>query len=248
VIGQIMCFQNGLGTEERLVAEFNPQRVIAATLTSPVSSVAPGVYALDKLNGGVGLSAWGQNGPFVDKFARAAFTDLMPVYGYPDPRAMKWSKLLLNIVANASSAIFGLTPAQIYGDPQLFALEMRMVRECVAVMRALQLLPIDLPGYKSRAFARVANGLPAWLARPLLAGRVAAGRGGKWPSLYFDAHAQSGRSEVGALNGQIAEQGAAHGVPTPINGWLTQTLSAIVNGRRRQGDPALRDEIARLLV
>jgi 2-dehydropantoate 2-reductase len=244
--GQIVCFQNGVGTEDLLNAAFGPQRVIAATLTSPVSHVAPGAIALDKLNGGVGYSALGQNRPFADKLAQASFTDLMPAQAYPDARAMKWSKMLLNIVANVSSAIFGLTPAQLYAEPDLFALEIAMVRECLAVMRKLGITTIDLPGYKARAFARVAGGLPLWLSRPLLAGRVASGRGGKWPSMYYDAHARSGRSEVGNLNGQIAARGVELGIPTPVNGWLTQTLTAIVEGRRAQGDPALRREAGAL--
>jgi 2-dehydropantoate 2-reductase len=246
VTGQIVCFQNGVGAEEKLAAVFGAQRVIAATLTSPVSRVAPGAIALDKLHGGVGYSPMGQNRPFADKLVHASFTDLMPAAVYADARAMKWSKMLLNIVANASSAIFGLTPAQIYADRELFTLEMMMVRECLSVMRKLGIAPIDLPGYKARAFARV-SGLPSWLSQGLLAGRVASGRGGKWPSMYYDARSQSGRSEVDNLNGQIAVQGAALGISTPVNAWLTRTLNAIVAGDRSQGDAALRDDARRLV-
>ncbi len=245
-LGQLVCFQNGVGTEQRIAAKFGEHRVIAATLTSPVSVLGPGRYALDRLGGGVGYSALGQNQPFARKLVQASFTDLMPATLYDDARALKWSKMLLNIVGNASAAIFGKPVAEIYRDPACFALEMRMVRECLAVMRALGIPLIDPPGYKARAFARVATTLPAWLARPLLAGRVGSGRGGKLPSFFDDAAHVTGRSEVGYLNGQIVDHGARLGVPTPVNGWLTQTLLAVVTGRRKQGDPSFADEIARL--
>jgi 2-dehydropantoate 2-reductase len=225
-IGQLVTFQNGVGAEEDAAARFGAARVTAATLTSPISQRAPGSIALDRLGGGVGLADVDPGSGFAHRLQQAARTDLMPVDLHADYRAMKWSKMLLNIVGNAASAIHDLDVAQVYADPRLFADEMAMVRECLAVMRALKIPVVNLPGYSARSFARVVSLLPNALARVLLASRVSRGRGGKRPSFYYDVVNKTGRSEVTALNGQIAAHGARLGIPTPVNARLTKAVLA----------------------
>ncbi len=235
VLGKLVCFQNGVAAEDEVAAVFGRERVIAATLTSPVSHHAPAVYALDALKGGAGYSALSGDAGFAQRLAAASHTDTMPARAYANPRSLKWSKLLLNIMGNASSALFQKTPGEIYADPELFALERDMLRECLAVMRAEGIPVIDLPGYRARQLAFVIERLPAGLAQRLLMSRVARGRGAKWPSFYYDVRDRSGRSEVGALNGQIVALGAKHGIATPVNAWLTDTLLRAVRG---EVDPA----------
>ena len=58
---------------------------------------------------------------------------------------MKWSKLLTNLVANASSAILAMTPDEIFSDPQLFKVEARQLKEALVVMGALGVPAVDLP-------------------------------------------------------------------------------------------------------
>src|SRR5579884_1995835 len=60
---------------------------------------------------------------------------------------MKWSKLLLNLVTNASVAILDLPPARVVAHPGLFRLERDAFREAVRVMRAFGLRAVSLPGY-----------------------------------------------------------------------------------------------------
>jgi 2-dehydropantoate 2-reductase len=223
-IGRVVTFQNGVGSEERAAERFGADRVTAATLTSPVSAVGPGEIALDRLGGGVGLADWGATRGFAERMRRECATPQMPIEVFDDARAMKWSKMLLNIVGNAASALFDRDVGAIYADRELFALEMRMVRECLAVMRALRIPVIDLPGYKARAFAWVAGNLPNVAAQLMLARRVARGRGGKRPSFYYDVAHLTGRSEIGALNGRIADEAQRLGIAAPANRWLTEEL------------------------
>ncbi len=232
-LGQFVCFQNGVGSEEAAAAMFGAGRVTAATLTSPVSQLAPAHVALDRLGGGIGLADVEARSGFAGRLANAASTELMPARTYADYRSMKWSKMLLNIVGNASSAIHDKDVAEIYADRALFAEEMSILRECLAVMRAQKIPVIDLPGYSARAFARVVAHTPNWLAQSLLLGRVSRGRGGKRPSFYYDVANKTGRSEVGNLNGQIAAHGRRLGVPTPVNERLTRALLALVETAQR---------------
>lgn len=50
------------------------------------------------------------------------------------------------------------------------------------------------------------------------------------PSFHIDLHGGRGRTEVSFLNGAVARNGEAAGVPTPVNALLTSTLEALSAG------------------
>lgn len=252
----VVAFQNGVGSEEQFVAAVGAARVIAGTLTSPVSVVAPGVVRLARPGGGIGLAPCAGPLPDVSRAGIAAALKhpspdpfillidalrqtMLRVETYADYRAMKWSKLLLNIVSNASSAILDLTPAQVYADLRLFRLEMRMLREALAVARAASIRMVNLPGVPAAWLARLTRALPDRALRPLLRRSIARGRGDKMPSFYYDvprAGAVSrSRCEVAWLNGVVVALGRQLGVATPVNAALTDVLTDLVTGH---DDPA----------
>jgi 2-dehydropantoate 2-reductase len=119
--------------------------------------------------------------------------------------------------------------------PGLFAIEMRQLREALAVMWARKLPVVDLPGTPVRALA-FGTRLPAALARPLMARAVGRGRGAKMPSLHIDLHGGKERSEVDWLNGAVVRAGNRVGIRTPVNQFLTETLLALV-GTEGEGNP-----------
>jgi 2-dehydropantoate 2-reductase len=233
-IRRFVCFQNGVGSEEKLAETFGSNRVIAATLTSPIRMIAPNKIALDKRGGGIAAAPVGDNAEATRAFVASSHTEWMPSYFIDSYRAMKWSKMLLNIVGNASSAITEKNVGEIYDDPKLFAVEMRMLRECLEVMRKLDIPVIDLPRFPARTFGRLIRFLPNPILQPLLKKRITKGRGDKMPSFYYDAKNKIGKCEVIYLNGKIAEHGAQLGVPTPINTRMTEMLMSIVNGTDAQ--------------
>jgi 2-dehydropantoate 2-reductase len=147
--------------------------------------------------------------------------------GFPDAASMKWSKVLTNLVANATSAIIGWTPAQVYAHPGLFRLEVEALRETLRVMGRKAIPVVDLPGVRTRWFARVV-GWPPRISRPLLARIVASGRGDKLPSFVADLARR--RSEVEWLNGAVACQAEAVGLAAPANRLLCDVLLALVAG------------------
>jgi 2-dehydropantoate 2-reductase len=222
-----LCPQNGVGNEELLAEAFGPDAVVSCALTVPVGVDAEG-RSVAANSGGIAVAPVGS---VAANWLVAALerTDV-PVRVLADWRAMKWSKLALNIVANASCAILDVLPARIVAVPALFDLEVRAVAEAFAVMDALGLQPVDLPRYPVRAL-RLASRLPRPIARAVLGRRVAGARGAKPPSLLLDARSGRKRSEVGALNGAIAAAGARLGVATPVNTVFAETLAAILEGR-----------------
>jgi len=149
---------------------------------------------------------------------------------FPDGPNMKWSKLLTNLLANATSAILDMTPAEIIAHRVVYKVEIAMLRECLAVMRGHAHSVVDLPGVRVRALA-AATRWPLWISRPLLAGAVGRGRGGKMPSLHIDLHSGRGKSEVAYLHGAVVRAGAEIGIATPINKLLTDTLVAMADGQ-----------------
>jgi ketopantoate reductase len=145
-----------------------------------------------------------------------------------DWRALKWSKLALNVVANASCAILNVLPNRFVHFDKVFTLEIRMIREVRAVMHALGIEPIDLPRYPVRALFGVAS-LPSPLSRTLMAHTIAGARGTKPPSLLLDLRRARPQTEVDVLNGAVAAAGLEHHVATPVNSVYARVLNDIAH-------------------
>jgi 2-dehydropantoate 2-reductase len=239
----LLTIQNGVGNEELLAAILPRSPLLAGVLTTPVETLGPGRIKISRPSFKFGLAGvsekWrveGEELEFVSKMmallADAGFT----VTPYDDYRSLKWSKLLMNILANAQSAILGFTPAQIFDDPRLGNLELRAWREALAVMQALGVKPVAVGGYPIPLAGRMVQTLPLGLMRPIFARFIVGGRGEKMPSLYYDLHPQRrGHSEIDWLNGAVAREGARLGVPTPVNATLARIMRALVRGEADAG-------------
>jgi 2-dehydropantoate 2-reductase len=227
----IVTLQNGIGSEEQVAPVFGPERVIAGAITIPIQAPAPGVIEVSKTKGGLGLAPVQPDQP-VKRLADALDQAGLTTATYTDYRAMKWSKLLLNIVNNAASAILDLPPADLIARTDLFELEIGALREAVTVMKAHGLQAVKLPGYPVDWLARLvgAGWLPPAVARSILRPFMLSGRGTKMPSLQLDLAAGRSTSEIEALNGAIVRAGQSVGVATPINRALTDILTGLVSG------------------
>jgi 2-dehydropantoate 2-reductase len=217
--------QNGVGNEERLIAAFGADSVVASSLTVPIGRDRDGRPSVAK----DGAIAFAPTGKTAFNWLVATFASTgLPVRVVEDWRAMKWSKLALNVIANASCAILNVLPNRLVQFDRIFSLEIRMLREVHAVMQAMGLKPVDLPRYPVRALFAVAS-LPSPVARGVLASRIAAGRGTKPPSLLIDLRRGKPETEVNVLNGAIASAGLEHRVPTPVNAVYARVLDAIAH-------------------
>lgn len=216
----LLCLQNGVENEPRLAQALGAEKVIAGTVTSAIGKRAPGNIILERLRG---IGVFGGH-PLSRRLLHAFNEAGLNGSSYPNALDMKWSKMLTNLVANATSAILNFTPAQVFAHPGAFHLEIAQLRETLAVMRAQGIKLVDLPGTPVRALAFAARRLPLALSRPLLKRAVAGGRGAKMPSFHIDLHSRRGKSEVDYLNGAVVRAGQQVGVPIPVNQLLTQTL------------------------
>ena len=231
---RVLTLQNGVGNEEAIAGVVGADRTVSGAVTLSVSVPRAGDVRQNTAGGGVALAPVAPGSPVDDLvalFGRASFRTA----AYPDYRAMKWSKLLLNILTNAAAAVLDMTPAELASDPRTFAIEREAFLEAVRVMRALRLRPVPLPGYPVPVLARVMAG-PGPLARLIVGPRLGGGRGRKMPSLWEDLEHGRTRSEVEVLNGAVVREGARVGVRTPVNAALTEVLLALASGRRDRSE------------
>ncbi len=240
----ILCPQNGVGNEEKLAEAFGRDAIVAAALTVPVDRTRDG-RSVAAHDGGMGMAPVGGD---AHNWLIAAFEKTgMPVKVLSDYRALKWSKLSLNIVANASCAILNVLPERLVHLDSLFALEIRALREARAVIAGLGLTLVDLPRYPVKALQSVVT-LPAPIARLVLANRIAGARGRKPPSLLLDLRAAKGQTEVEVLNGAVAAYGRELEIETPVNAVYARVLSDIAHmpqmwAKYREQPEALQAEI-----
>jgi 2-dehydropantoate 2-reductase len=220
--------QNGVGNEEKLAEAFGADNVVAAALTTPVDRSARwnGHGRAANKEGGFALSPLGGNA--YNWLVAAISSTGLKTQVVQDWRALKWSKLALNIVANASCAILNVLPNRMVNFEDIFTLEIRAIREVRAVMQALDIAPIDLPRYPVRMLQSIAT-LPSPVSRRLLARRVAGARGTKPPSLLLDLRAGKAQTEVAYLNGAVACAGRDHGIATPVNAVYARVLEDIAH-------------------
>ena len=220
----VLCLSNGISNENAIAEVLGKDKVIYGTVTTAVGRRGSGDIVLEKLRG-VGVA---KGHALSEKLVAAFDKAFLKPQLFEDAASMKWSKMLTNLVANPTSAILDMTPAQIFSNKDLYKLEIEMLKECLAVMEAQGIEVVDLPGTPARALA-FATKLPLWLSRPLLSRAAGAGRGGKMPSFHIDLHSGRGKSEVQYLHGEVVCAGEKFGVPTPVNKVLTETLLALVN-------------------
>jgi 2-dehydropantoate 2-reductase len=227
-----LCLQNGVENEVFLSSALGEAKVIHGTVSSAIGRNGAGDIVLERLRG-VGISArHGLSEKILSSFNHAGLQAKL----YDQPVAMKWSKMLTNLLANATSAILNLTPLEIYSQPDLFRLEIRMVKEALKVMRAQNIPVVGLPGTPVNWLARVIEYLPTQISQPLLKKTLGTGRGGKMPSFHIDLYAGRKLSEVEYLNGTVVRAGERLGVRTPVNRVLTQTLIGLADGRLNKDD------------
>ncbi len=225
----IFTVQNGIGIEQPFIKAFGDGRVLAGSLTTPVSKKDSFHLVVERSDRGLGLAP-ARLDLSIDHWIRLFNEAGIKSVGLADFKSMKWSKAFLNIVSNATSAILDMTPGAVYSDPDLFDLEVRMLRETVAVMRKRNLQMVDLPGSPARSLARAVQFAPRFLLKPVLSRLVAGGRGEKMPSFYIDLVSGRGKSEVVYHNGAIAMEGEMSQVAVPVNRVLNDTLLKLTNG------------------
>jgi 2-dehydropantoate 2-reductase len=243
----LLCFQNGVGSENKLINALGEDLIISGTITTAVDRILKGDVTISKQRG---LGIAGNHYLVNDLLSIFSEANLNP-FLYQSPDEMKWSKLLLNLLGNATSAILNMTPSQVYQNPRLFQLERDQILETISVMQLNNYQIINLPGVPVKTLVRMIKILPSTISRPFFVNLIGRGRGDKMPSLQLDLHSKREKSEVGYLNGAVVNAGQEHHFPTPANQLLEKTLTNLTLGlepleRYHQNPDALLSQLSGL--
>jgi 2-dehydropantoate 2-reductase len=221
-----LCLQNGVENEMKLASVLGDKRVIPGSVLSAIGRRGSGDIVLEKLRGIAIASGHPLSSVVTGIFSAAGLNAMLS----PNAENMKWSKMLTNLLANASAAILNMPPAEIFMHPGLYHLEIEQIREAIRVMDAQNIKLVDLPGTPVRALVNSMTRMPEWFTRPLIGRSLGKGRGGKMPSFHIDLHSGVGKSEVEYLNGAVVRFGEKYNISTPVNRLLTKTLMAMTKG------------------
>lgn len=222
----ILCLQNGVENEPLLESVLGPERVIGASIATAVGKKGLGDVTVEKMRG-LGI----ENRPplsarIIEQFNFAGLN----ARSYPKRADLKWSKMLSNLLGNATSAILNWTPAQIFSDRGIYEIEVRQIRETLKVMKKMNIGLVNLPGTPIALLINLMDKFPSSISQPISSQAMGKGRGKKMPSFHIDLYAGQIRSEVSFLNGAVVRAGMKLGVATPVNQVLTITLEGLASG------------------
>jgi 2-dehydropantoate 2-reductase len=209
---ELVSFQNGWGTEAAYLKIYPEKKLWALTTTRAIGIEQPGRLTPAK-KGGLAVAPWDPNKTqgLPDALRRVKIPLVILERGID----LKWSKLLLNLIGNATGAITGLSPQHLANQPLLMRTELELTREAMAVGAALGVRRMDLPSFPVKVLSGAIEKLPLRVVSPLIAARLRRARGEKLPSLFYDLEEPSRPTEIDHLNGAVAQEGARLGVPTP---------------------------------
>ena len=214
----ILTLQNGIDTEDRIIARLKRDCVVGGVAFIYSKIASPGVIDhYKKGNVAIGELMGHESERLLqirDLFASAG----IPCQLSKDIRRSKWEKMCWNCVFNPLTVLIDDKVSKALDHPEMMSVIRQIVGEITAVSAALKVpLPADMPE------------------------RVV-----KWTQEIRDIHTsmyddwKAGRqTEIMSLNGYITDQGRVLGIPTPVNEALTVMIKTITE-KEKSGSHVVR--------
>jgi 2-dehydropantoate 2-reductase len=242
--GVVVDFQNGIN-DERVAAIAGRERTLGSVITIGAGMYEPG-HAMRTDTGAIGFKIGELDGKDTERARELAkiMSDVAVTKVTTNLFGERWSKLTVNCMANPIAGLSGLGTAEVrtLAEPRLIAIYVG--GEVVKVGRAcgFEVEPIYgivaqrfVDAYEGRGLAEVEADVAAEGAR----------RGGGRPSLLQDVM-RGRRTEIDYLNGYVCEQGRRHGVKTPVNDAIVETVRSYGVGKLKP-DPKNLEPILKVL-
>ncbi|MGE5710918.1 MAG: 2-dehydropantoate 2-reductase [Nitrospira sp.] len=214
----ILTLQNGIDTEDRIIARLSRDCVVGGVAFIYSKIAAPGIIDHYK-KGAVAIGElMGHESERLLQIREVFAAAGIPCQLSKDIRRSKWEKMCWNCVFNPITVLIDDKVAKALDHPEMMGVIRQIVGEITAVSAALKVpLPADMPE------------------------RVV-----KWTQEIRDIHTsmyddwKAGRqTEIRNLNGYIVDQGRALGIPTPVNEALTAMIKTITE-KEKTGPGVLR--------
>ncbi|NOT22180.1 MAG: 2-dehydropantoate 2-reductase [Nitrospiraceae bacterium] len=216
----ILTLQNGVDTEDRIVARFHRDCVVGGIAFIYSKIVEPGVIDHYK-RGAVSIGElMGHHSARV-----LAIADLFKQAGIPcqladDIRRSKWEKMCWNCVFNPLTVLIDDKVAKALDHPEMLRVIHQIVGEIVAVAATVKVPLADDMADKVVRWTQEIRDIHT--------------------SMYDDWKAGR-QTEIDYLNGYVAKLGRQLGIPTPLNEMLTAVIKTITE-KDRTGPGILRIE------
>ena len=216
----LLTLQNGVDTEDRLLARLGRDCVVGGVAFIYSKIVEPGVIEHYKRGTVTIGELMGQKSERVGMIAELFKQAGVPCQISNDIRRIKWEKMCWNCVFNPITVLINDRVAKALDHPEMMGVIRQIVEEVAAVSAALK-VPLD-PDMAEKT-VRVTQSI-----RDI------------HTSMYDDWKA--GRpSEIDWLNGYIVRKGRELGIPTPVNEVLTAMVKTVME-KERAGPGTIRIE------
>jgi 2-dehydropantoate 2-reductase len=204
--GFAITLQNGIGNVETLVEVLGNGRVAGGSSMASAASRGPGRSALTHMGMTTIGELDGKNTKRLENLRDALAGAGFEVRLHPDILSVIWTKFALNCTINALCAASGLRLGEVARVPAMDRLQDRVIDEVLAVTKAKG-LKLDYPDFRGHIKEH------CWkkFSRPSMLQHIDAGR----------------RTEIGALNARLVEEGAKLGVATPYNDAVSCLLRGV---------------------
>jgi 2-dehydropantoate 2-reductase len=221
----VVTMQNGVRSDD-LVSDLLPQdRIISAVVLLHANYLAPGSVTLMYEGGLIVGRPFGPRDALLEQVA-----DLLnratPTRISDNIRGAHWLKLITNL-NNALPALIDGTFHQVYADPFLASLAIRVMREGLNVAKKAGIRLESLPDV-SVGLTRLINFLPVKLAGGVAAARVRRMKT-SWPLLgsTLQSLRRNRPTEIDYLNGEAVDLGKRTGTPTPLNAKIVELVHRV---------------------
>jgi len=230
---QVVVLQNGL-CEERVASIVGAERVIGGIVAWAASMPVPGRYERTA-HGGFSLGRL--SGEIDDDLRRVGelLEAIGPVSLTANLRGARWSKLALNCAVSALGTIAGERLGPLVRVRRYRRLALEIMTEAVAVARAEGVTlekvagTLDLEWVALSEADKAASGSLSLTAKHMLLLAVGL-RYRRMRSSMLAAIERKRAPAIDFLNGEIVARGARHGLATPVNARIVQTVWAIARG------------------
>ena len=206
------AYQNGLGNAEIVAEHVGWHRTVGARVIFGARLVGPGHAEVTVIAAPTALGVYDAAAPAGRVRDIAARMDAagMPTVYSEDIAAALWGKVAYNCALNPLSALLDVPYGRLAENPHTYAMIEQIIGEFYAVAHAegIALEPATADGYRKHFFERL---LPPTAAH--------------YASMREDLRLGR-RTEIDSINGAIVRYGEAHGVPCPINRFLSEMIRA----------------------
>jgi 2-dehydropantoate 2-reductase len=230
---RVVVLQNGL-CEERVASIVGAERVIGAIVAWGASMPSPGRYERTA-HGGFSLGRL--TGELDDDLRRVAelLEAVGPVTLTTNLRGARWSKLALNCAVSALGTIAGERLGPLVRVRRYRRLALEIMTEVVAVAQAEGVQLEKVAGTLDLAWVALTSADKAATASVSLTAKhallLAVGlRYRRMRSSMLAAIERKRTPAIEFLNGEVVTRGAKHGIATPINARIVDTVWAIAKG------------------